>query len=109
MYFNQDGVLSSLNGKPLKFVDQFTYLGSNVSIGEAWNAIDRLTTIWKSDLSDKLKCEFFQAVAVSAIVWLHHLEFNQVLEEKDKWELYKDVLYAVLNKSLKYPIIQWIC
>ena len=50
--FNQNGVLySSLNGKPLKLVDQFIYLSSNISstesnvnicIGKAWIAIDRL-------------------------------------------------------------------
>ena len=45
---------------------------------KAWNAIDRLITIMKSDLSDKIKLEFFQAVAhISAIVWLHHLDFNK--------------------------------
>ena len=29
------GVLSQLNGKPLKLVDQFTYLGSNISSTES--------------------------------------------------------------------------
>ena len=24
---------------------------------------------------------------VSAIVWLHHLDFNEILEEKTRWEL----------------------
>ena len=49
--FHQDDTISSLNDKPLKLVDQITYLGShilstesNVSIciGKAWTAIDRL-------------------------------------------------------------------
>ena len=42
----------SLNGKPLKLVNQFTYLSSNISstesdvnIGKAWMAIDKLSTI----------------------------------------------------------------
>ena len=47
------------------------YLGSNISstesdvnihIGNSWTAIDRLLTIWKSDLSNKIKEEFFQAI-----------------------------------------------
>ena len=52
--FNQDSAISSLNGKPLKLVDQFIYLGSNISsiqnnvyicIGKVWIAIDRLPNI----------------------------------------------------------------
>ena len=31
MCFDQDGAISSLNEKPLKLVDQFVYLGSNIS------------------------------------------------------------------------------
>ena len=47
MCFNRDG--ASLNGKPLKIVDQFIYLGRNISstesdinilIAKAWTAID---------------------------------------------------------------------
>ena len=58
MHFKQRGVISIWSGKPLKLVDQFTYLGSNISstesdvklhIKKAWIAIDRLS-IWKSNL-----------------------------------------------------------
>ena len=35
MYFKQDGDISTLNGKPLKLVDQFTYLGSNITSTES--------------------------------------------------------------------------
>ena len=57
----------------LKLVNQFTYLGSSISslerdikrdIDMAWTGIDRLMTIWKSNLSDRIKLESFQAVAV---------------------------------------------
>ena len=63
MCFNQDGVIFSLNGKPLKLVDQFIYFDSNISstesdvnicISKALNIPDKLTTISKSDLSSKL-------------------------------------------------------
>ena len=33
--FNQNGVLFSLNGKTLKLVDQFKYIGSNISSTES--------------------------------------------------------------------------
>ena len=61
MCYNQTGDISTLDGTPLKLVDKFTYLGSSVSSTEkdidtrlmkAWTAIDRLSIIWKSDLTD---------------------------------------------------------
>ena len=36
-----------------------------MSIGKARTAIDRLSIIWKSDLTDKIKRDFLQAVVVS--------------------------------------------
>ena len=71
--FNQDGALSSLNGKPLKLVDKFAYLSSNISstesdiimhIGKIWTTINKLSIILKSD---KIKPKFFQAVAASVL------------------------------------------
>ena len=53
MCFNQVGAISSLNGKPLKLVDDFTYLNRNMSstenddnvcINNVWATIDRLMT-----------------------------------------------------------------
>ena len=68
MCFNQRGDIFTLKGGPLKLVDKFTYLGSSVSstekdmrLAKVWIAIHRLSVIWKSDLTDKLKCSFFQS------------------------------------------------
>ena len=67
MCYNQTGDITTLDGTPLKLVDKFTYLGSSVSSTEkdidtqltkAWTAIDRLSIIWKSDLTDKMKRSF---------------------------------------------------
>ena len=64
MCFNQTGDISSLGGSSLKLVDKFTYQGSSVSsiekdidtrLPKAWTAIDKLSIIWKSDLTDKRK------------------------------------------------------
>ena len=50
--FNQTGDISTLDGKSLKLVDKFSYLGSSVSSAEkdidtwltkAWTAIDKLS------------------------------------------------------------------
>ena len=76
MCFNQTGDISTLCGSSLKFVDKFTYQGSSVSstekdidtwLGKVWTAIDRLSVIWKSDLTDKMKRSFFQAAVVSIL------------------------------------------
>ena len=70
MCYNQRGDISTLNGNSLKLVDKFTYQGRSVSSTEtdintqlvkAWTAINRLSVIWKSDLTDKMKRSFFQA------------------------------------------------
>ena len=78
MCYNQTGDISTLDGTSLKLVDKFTYLGSSVSSTEkdidtwltkAWTGIDRLSIKWKSDLTDKMKCSFFQAAVVSILLY----------------------------------------
>ena len=83
------------------------YLGSSVSstesdinmrLAKAWTAINRLSIIWKSDLSNKIKCDFFQTAVVSIL-----------LDRCTKWKLTKDIgnrnctrmLQTILNKSWK--------
>ena len=76
MCFNQTGDISTLGGSSLKLVNKFTDLESSVSstekdidtrLAKAWTAIDKLSVIWKSDLTDKMKCSFFQAAVVSIL------------------------------------------
>ena len=78
MCFNQTGDISTLNSSSLKLVDKFSYLGSSVSstetdintrLAKAWTAINRLSVIWKSDLTDKMKGSFFQAAVVSILLY----------------------------------------
>ena len=72
--FNQRGDISTLNGISLKLVDQFTNLGSSVSSTEAWAAIDRLSVIWKSDLTDKIKTVFSQISHVDTAIRMHYMD-----------------------------------
>ena len=74
MCFNQRGDISALNGGSLKLFYKFTYLVSSVlftgndiitRLAKAWAAIDRLSVIWKSDLTDKIKHICFLAAVVS--------------------------------------------
>ena len=78
MCFNQRGNISTLNSSSLKLVDKFTYLGSSISsietdidtqLAKAWTTIDQLFVIWKSDLTDKIKCCFFQAAVMSVLLY----------------------------------------
>ena len=78
MSYNPTGDITTLDGTPLKLVDKFTYLGSSVSSTEKdidtrltkeWTAIDRLSIIWKSDLTDKMKRSFFQAAVVLILLY----------------------------------------
>ena len=89
-------------------VDKFSYLGSSVSSTEkdidtrltkAWTAIDRLSIIWKSDLTDKMKRSFFQAAVVSILLYgCTTWTLTKRLERKLDGN-YTRMLRAVLNKS----------
>ena len=102
--YNQTGDITTLDGTPLKLVDKFTYLGSSVSSTEkdidtrlmkVWTAIDRLSIIWKSDLTDKMKRSFFQAAVVSIL--LYGCTTWMLTKKLDS--NYTRMLRAILNKS----------
>ena len=106
--FNQRDDISILNGGALKLVDKLTYLGSSISSTEndintrlvkAWTAIDRLSVIWKSDLTDKIKRSFFQAVVISILVYGCTTWMLTKHMEKKLHSNYTRMLQAVLNKS----------
>ena len=42
---------------------------SQTRLTKAWTAIDRLSIIWKSDLTNKMKRSFFQAEVVSILLY----------------------------------------
>ena len=106
--YNQTGDISTLDGTPLKLVDKFTYLGSSVESTEkdtdtrltkACTAIDRLSIIWKSDLTDKMKGSFFQAAVMSILLYgCTTWTLTKRLEKKLDGN-YTRMLRAILNKS----------
>ena len=108
MCFNQKGDISTLDGTSLKLVDKFTYLGSSVSSTEkdidtrltkAWSAIDRLSIIWKSNLTDEMKRGFFQAAVVSILLYgCTTWTLSKRLEKKLDGN-YARMLRAILNRS----------
>ena len=108
MCYNQTGDISTLEGTPLKLVDKFTYLRISVESTEkdietrltkAWTAINRLSIIWKSDLTDKMKCSFFQAAITSILLYgCTTWTLTKRLEKKLDGN-YTRMLRAILNKS----------
>ena len=108
MCFNQTGDISTLDGSTLKLVDKLTYLGSSVSSTEkdidtrltkAWATIDKLSIIWKSDLTEKMKHSFVQDAVVSILVYgCTTWTLTKQLEKKLDGN-YTRMLQAILNKS----------
>ena len=108
MCYNQTGDITTLDGTFLKLVDKFTYLGSSDSSTEkdistrltkALTAIDKLSIIWKSDLTDKMKRTFFEAAVVSILLyrcttWTLTKRLQKKLDGN-----YTRMLRAILNKS----------
>ena len=66
---------------------------------KVWTAIDRLSIIWKSDLTYKMKCSFFQAAVVSILLYgCTTWTLTKRLERKLDGN-YTRMLRAVLNRS----------
>ena len=108
MCYNQTGDISTLDGTPLKLVGKITYIGSSVESTEkdidtrltkAWTAINRLSIIWKSDLTDKMKRSFFLAAVVSILLYgCTTWTLTKRLEKKLDGN-YTRTLRAILKKS----------
>ena len=84
MCFNQRGDISTLNGNFLKLVNKFTYQGNsvwstkkdvNTWLAKAWTAIDRLSIIWKSYLTNKIKWFFFPSGSCAdTAIGMHYMD-----------------------------------
>ena len=108
MCFNQTGDISTQGGSSLKLEDNFTYLGSSVSsiekdidtrLTKAWTTIDRLSIIWASDLTDKMKHSCFQAAVVSILLYGCTTWTLTKRMEKKLDGNYTRMLWTILNKS----------
>ena len=70
--------IKSLNGETIDLENDFNYLGSfiastekdvNIRLGEAWAALNGMNNIWKSNLPDQLKRNFFSATVEYVLVY----------------------------------------
>ena len=98
------------NGNLIKVVKDFKYLGSYIAstekdieirIGKAWGAVNQLDSIWKSNLPDTLKRNFFRATVESVLVYGSTAwTLTTALENKIDGA-YTRMLRAALNVSWK--------
>ena len=108
MCFNQTSDISTLNGNALKLVDKFTHVGSSFSsiktdidtrLAKEWTANNIVSIAWKSDLTDKMKRNFFQAAVVSILLYSCTTWMLTKRTEKKLDGNYTRMLRAILNKS----------
>ena len=87
------------NGKCTLSSVSSTEKDTNTQLTKAWTAIDRLSIIWKSDLTDKMKRSFLQAAVVSRLLYgCTTWTLTKRLEKKLNGN-YTRMLRAILNKS----------
>ena len=77
----------------------YIYIYIYIYITKAWTAIDRLSIIWKSDLTDKMKRSFFQAAFVSILLYGCTTWTLTKRPEKKVDGNYTRMSRAILNKS----------
>ena len=87
---------------PDRQISEFTVFGLpgiDTRLTKAWTAIDRLSIIWKSNLTDKMKRSFFKAAVVSILLYgCTTWTLTKRLEKKIDGN-YTRMLRAILNKS----------
>ena len=111
--FNQKGDISTLNDSSLKLMNKFMHFRSsilstendiNMQLVKAWTAINRLSIIWKSDISDKIKSNFFSnSSCINSTTWM----LTKCIENKLDGNFTR-MLRVILNKSRKqWMIDEW--
>ena len=71
----------------------------DMRLAKAWTAINRISSIWKSDLTDKMKRDFFQAAVVLILLYGCTTWTPTKRMEKKLDGNYTRMLRAILNKS----------
>ena len=101
-------VISTLNYKTIKLIKHFKHICSNISspgsyvnicMQKAWSDLDKLSTIWKSNPSGKIKW-------ISTFVWMYHLNFEKTFKTtRHAEEAGKNLLGNFPNELLFFQIV----
>ena len=57
---------------------------------KAWTAINRLSIIWKSDLTDKMKQFLSGSSRIDTAIWMHYMDSNKTVGEEARRQLHKN-------------------
>ena len=57
---------------------------------KAWTAINKLSIIWNSNLTDKMKRFLPGSCRVDTAEWMHHLDTNKIAGEEARRQLHKN-------------------
>ena len=71
----------------------------NMQLAKEWTAIDWLLFIWKSDLTDKIKCNFFPGMVVLILLYECTSKTLTKCMKKKLDSNYTRILQAILTKS----------
>lgn len=85
--FNQGGSICCLDWNKIWQVKDFAYLGSythsidkglEIRKSKAWSALNKFTCIWKLNLLDNPKCQFFKPNVASILcMGQHHVHWHE--------------------------------
>ena len=109
MIFIINGLLSNCLHVYCYFHNLSAYMSAGllqvfVELAKAWAATDRLSVIWKSDMTDKKKSSFFQAVVVSILLYgCTRWMLTKRMEKKQDGN-YTRMLQAILNRSWRHHL-----
>ena len=112
MIYNQDGEVNikAKNGKNIKIVEDFKYLGSYVNTSSsdikirkalAWTACHNMLKVWKPSLSRNWKIQLFVATVESILLYRCNTWTLTKSEEKSLDGTYTCMLRMALNISWK--------
>ena len=76
-------------------------------LAKAWTAIDRLSVIWKSDMTNKMKYRFFQAAFMSILLYGCTTWTLTKSMEKKRQHPTKQQLYGHLPYIMKTIQVRW--
>ena len=77
----------------------YSHVYIDTRLTKAWTAIDSLSVIWKSDLTDKMKHNFFKAAVLTVLLYGCTTWTLTKWMEKKLDGNYTRMLRAILNKS----------
>ncbi len=115
MSFNQttNTPLKTMNGNTLQPVKDFKYLGAwiastrqdmHVRKGQAWQAINKLQKIWKSELPQQTKIKVFQTLVEPVLLYGYETWTLIKQLERSMDGCYTRLLRAALNISWKQKV-----